>query len=224
MLSVLGDIIPFAVGVALSPIPLIVSLLIVMAPVGGRGGAAFVATRALALAVLVAVFAVGAELIDGVAGASSPAAVLRIVIGALLIVVAVGSWLRRPRADEPSTLPPWMSSIDRTGVGGAARLGVVVTVANPKELAFAAAAGLTIGGASMTPGPTVAGIVIFAVLANVGVATPVVAVLVGGSRIRPALGSARRWLERNNGIVMAAVLLLIGAMVLGNGISGLAAP
>ncbi len=63
--------------------------------------------------------------------------------------------------------------------------------------------------------------VVFVVLACLSVAIPVIAVAVGGDRVAPALGAARTWLVRNNAIVMAVVLLVIGAMVLGSGISGL---
>ncbi|HEX6955278.1 MAG TPA: GAP family protein, partial [Agromyces sp.] len=119
MTQVIGDVLPFAVGVALSPLPIIAVLLLLLAPVGVRGGLAFLAARLLAFAVLVAVFAWAADLIDDAAGSSTPAAVLRLAVGAGLVVGAVVKWHRRPRADDEPKLPGWMRAIDGMGAGAA---------------------------------------------------------------------------------------------------------
>lgn len=221
MTQVIGDVLPFAVGVALSPLPIIAVLLLLLAPVGVRGGLAFLAARLLAFAVLVAVFAWAADLIDDAAGSSTPAAVLRLAVGAGLVVGAVVKWHRRPRADDEPKLPGWMRAIDGMGAGAAFRLGLVLTVANPKELAFAAGAGFTVGGAFLAVGQLVVAGAVFVVLACASVAIPVVAVLVGGERMSPMLAELGDWLRRNNAIVMAIVLLVVGAMLVGSGLSGL---
>ncbi len=54
MIDVLGDIIPFGVGVALSPFPIIAVLLLLTAPVGVGGGLLFLAGRAVGFALLTA--------------------------------------------------------------------------------------------------------------------------------------------------------------------------
>jgi threonine/homoserine/homoserine lactone efflux protein len=97
----------------------------------------------------------------------------------------------------------------------------VLTVANPKEIAFAAGAGLTIGGAFLPVTQQVVLGGVFVVLACLSVGIPVVAVALAGERAMPTLRAARTWLVRNNAVLMAVVLLVIGAMVLGSGISGL---
>lgn len=223
MIDVLGDIIPFGVGVALSPFPIIAVLLLLTAPVGVGGGLLFLTGRAVGFAVLTAVFAVLSEVIDMAAGSTLPAAVLRVGLGVALIVIAVRKFAGRPRGGDEPVLPGWMQSIEGMGGGASLRLGLVLTVANPKEIAFAAGAGLTIGGAFLPVGQIVVLGLVFVVLACLSVAVPVVTVGVAGDRVTPALGAARTWLVRNNAIVMAVVLLVIGAMVLGSGISGLSA-
>lgn len=221
MPELIGDVIPFGVAVALSPLPIIAVLLLVMAPVGATGGLLFLLARILAFAALTAAFAWASDLVDDAAGSTTPVAVLRLVVGAALVVGAVVKWHRRPRADAEPKLPGWMRSIDGMGPGAAFRLGLVLTVANPKELAFAAGAGLTVGGAMLGAREMVIAGALFVLLACVGVAVPVVAVLVGGERIAPVLADTRTWLVRNNAIVMAIVLLVIGAMLIGSGLAGL---
>src|SRR5512145_3062617 len=119
MWAVIGDVIPFAVGVALSPIPVIAVVLLLLSPVGARGGALFLAARVLALAALTAVFAWAADLIDDAAGSTTPAAMLRLIVGAGLVIAAVVKWHRRPRGDAEPDLPGWMRAIDGMGPGAA---------------------------------------------------------------------------------------------------------
>src|SRR5687768_6344085 len=121
MAQVIGEVIPFAVGVALSPLPIIAVLLLLLAPVGTRGGLAFLAARLLAFAILVALFAWAADLVDEAAGSSTPAAVLRLLVGTGLVVAAVVKWHRRPRGGAEPKLPGWMRAIDGMGAGGAFR-------------------------------------------------------------------------------------------------------
>ena len=62
---------------------------------------------------------------------------------------------------------------------------------------------------------------VFAAVAGAGVAVPVVWSLVAGEGARRPLAAARDWLARNNSIIAAAVMLVIGAMLVGSGIEGL---
>lgn len=221
MLDVIGDLIPFGIGVALSPFPIIAVLLLLTAPVGLGGSSLFLLGRAAGFALLTAVFAVVSDLIDQAAGSSLPAAVLRLALGVVLVGVGIRKFVRRPRADAAPKLPGWMQSIERTGRGGALRLGFVLTVVNPKEIAFAAGAGLTIGGAFLPIGQAIGAGALFVVLACLSVAIPVTLVAVAGARVTPVLQTAKNWLIANNAIVMALVLIVIGAMLIGSGVSGL---
>jgi threonine/homoserine/homoserine lactone efflux protein len=221
VLDVLGDVIPFGIGVALSPFPIIAVLLLLTAPVGVPGGGLFLLGRAVGFAALTAVFALLSEVVDAAAGSTFPAAVLRVLLGTALMAFAVRKFVGRPRSAEEAKLPGWMQSIADMNGAASLRLGVVLTVANPKEIAFAAGAGLTIGGAFLPVTQQVVLGGVFVLLACLSVGIPVVAVALAGERAMPALRAARAWLVRNNAVLMAVVLLVIGAMVLGSGISGL---
>jgi hypothetical protein len=53
------------------------------------------------------------------------------------------------------------------------------------------------------------------------VLAPVVYRLVRGEHAQATLDGARSWLEANNSVVMAVLFLVIGAKILGNGLSTL---
>ena len=60
-MSSFGDVVPFAVPVAMSPLPIIAAVALLLAPAGTRGGVGFLIGRVAALAVcafVVALFAV----------------------------------------------------------------------------------------------------------------------------------------------------------------------
>lgn len=221
MIDLIGETIPFAVVVALSPLPIIAVLLLLAAPAGLGGGALFALGRVVTLGLLVLLLSFVTDAVDDSAGSTAPAAVLRILLGLVLVVVAIRKWLRRPRGDAPESLPGWMRAIDTMGAGAALRLGAIVTIANPKELAMAAGAGLTLGGAMASSATIFAAGGVFLLLSTLGVTVPVLALAIGRDRVAPALASARDWFVRNNATIMAMVLLVIGALLIGGGLETL---
>ncbi|MCY7303237.1 MAG: GAP family protein [Thermoleophilia bacterium] len=61
----------------------------------------------------------------------------------------------------------------------------------------------------------------FTLIAIVGVATPVAIAFAMGDRADELLVRLRNWMARNNGVIMAVILLLIGVKFLGDAIGGL---
>jgi hypothetical protein len=59
------------------------------------------------------------------------------------------------------------------------------------------------------------------VIATIGAAVPVVISFTLGDRSVELLGRLKVWLAQNNAVIMAVLLLVIGAKLLGDGIAGL---
>jgi len=104
----------------------------------------------------------------------------------------------------------------RAGVTGA-----VLVVVRPEVLILCAAAGLAIG----TGGLSVAGAwtsgVIFVVVSAATVAIPILAFVGAGDRLDDALERLKVWMEENHAAMMAVILVVIGLIVLYNGIHAL---
>ncbi len=106
----IGGSLPLAIGVALSPIPIIAVMLMLTTQTARTSGPAFV------LGWLAGLGVVGA--IAGPAGASSSGAPatwvsgLKIVLRALLLLVAARQFRNRARGDEQAVMPQWMGAID----------------------------------------------------------------------------------------------------------------
>lgn len=221
--AAIGQSLPVAVGVLISPLPIVAVVLML---VSGRA-------KANAFAFLVGWFvAVGAVtlLVATLAGAATPddegpplwAAILKIVLGVLLLLLAVKQWRGRPRAGVEPPAPKWMAAIDAFTPVKAAGLAVLLGAVNPKNLLLVVSGGAAI--ASAAPADTNAQVVasvVFALVASVGVATPVFIYLFMGSRAATMLDELKAWMIHNNAVIMAVLLLVIGAKTLGDGVAAL---
>ncbi|ARU51585.1 threonine/homoserine/homoserine lactone efflux protein [Cellulosimicrobium cellulans] len=221
--AAIGQSLPVAVGVLISPLPIVAVVLML---VSGRA-------KANAFAFLAGWFvAVGAVtlLVATLAGAATPddegpplwAAILKIVLGVLLLLLAVKQWRGRPRAGVEPPAPKWMSAIDAFTPVKAAGLAVLLGAVNPKNLLLVVSGGAAI--ASAAPADTNAQVVasvVFALVASLGVATPVFIYLFMGSRAATMLDDLKAWMIHNNAVIMAVLLLVLGAKMLGDGISAL---
>ena len=72
-------------------------------------------------------------------------------------------------------------------------------------------------GYSLTePPPTIVAVALFAAIGVVTVSIPVVAIAIGGERIRLRLNRLRAALERSSRTITCVVLVLFGAVLVGN--------
>lgn len=222
----IGQIIPTAIGVALSPVPIIGLILMLLSDRARSNGLAFLFGWMLGLAVAGGILLA----ISTSAGASSDDGAtddwvgwLKIGLAVLLAFLAVNNWRERPAPGEKGELPAWMSSVSEFTPAKAAGLAFVLSAVNPKNLALTAAAVASIAAADLSGGEEVAVLVVFILIASITIAIPVLVYLVMGTKAEAMLGSWRDWLERNNNTVMAVVFVIFAVKLLGDGISILTA-
>jgi len=155
-------------------------------------------------------------------GGSSPvAAVINMGVGVLLVALALRQWQgRHPRGDR-AELPKWMAEVDSMMPSKALMLGLLLSAVVPKNLLLALSAGVIVGEAGLSLGEASVLIVGFTAIATSTVAVPVVAHLVAPARMRGPFERLREWLVENNVTIMVLLLLLIGVVVVGNGIASL---
>jgi threonine/homoserine/homoserine lactone efflux protein len=215
---VLTELIPLALVVALSPLSIIPAVLVLHTPRPRPTGLAFLVGWVLGLAVLTAIFVEVSGLIGGFDKPPSWASWLRIVVGVALIVFGVYKWFTRKRSEHT---PKWMSSLTTISPGRALVTAAVLCVLNPKVLFICAAAGLAIGTEGLGPtGVWLAALCYVAVAAST-VAIPILAYVVTGDRLDPALARLKEWMERQHSVLVAIILVVIGVLVLYKGIHAL---
>jgi len=219
----IGQSLPLAVGVALSPLPIIVVVLMLTSPQARANGPAFV------LGWLIGLGVVGALVLAlaGPGGASEqgqPAvwvSWLKVVLGLGLLLVAARQFRGRPHEGEEATLPRSMGAIDRFTPGKALGGGAVLAGANPKNLLLAVGAATAIAETGIGGGQQAIAYAVFAVIGSVGVGAPVLLYFAMGKRSAELLGRLKDWMSHNNAVIMAVLCLVIAMKLVGDGLSGL---
>jgi threonine/homoserine/homoserine lactone efflux protein len=221
--QVLGDLLPLALGVAISPIPIIAVILMLFAPRAGGTSTGFLVgwLAGIVLATALFVWLASATDLGGSSGTSVAAGWAKITLGALVLLLALKQWRSRPAAGAATELPKWMAAIDRFTPGKALGLGFVLSAVNPKNLAMCAAAGVAIGAGSLSDGQTAVAVAVFTLIAGCTVAVPVLAYAMARQRMRAPLDALKAWLQANNATVMFVLLLVIGVVLIGKGIGGM---
>ena len=218
---VIGAILPLAIGIAISPIPIIAAILMLLSPKAKGTSVGFLLGWIVGILVAVTVFTLLSSVLpDADSEESKPLqGVIQIVLGMALLFLALRQWRSRPQPGMNAVLPKWMSAIDTMTAGKGFGLGFLLAAVNPKNLLLGAAAGVAIGGAGLAAGSAAVVIGVFTVIAAASVAIPVIAYLVASKSMTGPLESLRGWLVHNNSTVMAVLLLVIGFVLIGKGIA-----
>lgn len=218
----IGDLLPAAVGVALSPVPIVAVILMLGTPKARSNGPAFAVGWIAGLVIvstIVLVLASGAD--DPNSSASTTVHWGKLAIGVLFLVLAAKQWRTRPKHGEAAAMPKWMSAIDTFSPGKSLVLGAALSGINPKNLALTLAAAASIAQAGLDGGDSAVAVAVFVVIGSLTVAGPVVFYLVATGKATAPLAEIKDFLSDHNAVIMMVVFLILGAKLIGNALPGL---
>jgi threonine/homoserine/homoserine lactone efflux protein len=218
----IGQTLPTAVGVAISPLPIVAVVLMLATPRGRLDGPAFILGWWIGLAVIGAValsISSGADASDKGAPATW-VDVVKLVLGLLLLLVGARQWRGRPaHADDPKT-PKWMGALDSISAPKAVAFGAVFSGLNPKNLLLTVSGAAAIAGTGISAGKETVAWIVFVLVASLGVGAPIVIYFALGDRSGPLLGRMKTWMVNNNAAIMAVLVLILGVKLIGDAVSG----
>jgi threonine/homoserine/homoserine lactone efflux protein len=223
MSEAIGQVLSLGVGVALSPVPIIAVVLMLATPRGRTNGPAFIGGWLLGLGVVGAIVlgvSSGADASES-DGPATWVSVLEIVLGALLLLVALRQWRGRPRGDAEAALPKWMQTIDRFTPQRALAMGVALSAINPKNLLLTVGAAAGIAKTGLGTGQQAITLAVFVLIGTLGPGLPVAIYFLMGERATRILDDLKNWMGHNNAAIMAVLCLVIGAKLIGDGISSI---
>ena len=221
----IGGSLALAVGVALSPVPIIAVVLMLTTRKARVNGPLFV------LGWLAGLGAVGAIVLGvaGPAGASSSGSPatwvswVKVVLGLLLLLVAARQFRGRPKDGEQASLPKWMATIDDIRPLAACGLAALLAGVNPKNLLLAVGGAASIAQTGISGGEQAIAYLVFALVGTLGIGIPVGIYFVLGPRADKPLAALKDWMGEHNAVIMSVLCLVIGVKLIGDAISGLAA-
>jgi threonine/homoserine/homoserine lactone efflux protein len=225
MVKTFFDFLPFAVGIAISPVPIITVILSLFSARARWNGPAFLLGWALGIAV-VCIPVILLTNISKVPTDSPPStfsSIVRILLGAVLLFSSLKQWSKRPKKGEAGSIPKWLLMID--SVSPIKVLGVgffFADLTNPKNTALTIAGTLAIAHSGLPSPVNAAMVIIFILISSLGVAIPVIFHQAGGVLANKTLDNWKKWLIANNNAVMAILFLVFGVVLISKGIQGLA--
>ena len=219
----ISEVLPFAIGVAISPVPIIAVILVLFSARASVNGPVFAIGWIVGVAAVSTVVYLVADAgdVSTSGGASDTSYWIKLLVGLLLVRFAVRDWRKRPAPGETPETPKWMSAIDTLTPAKAGGLGVLLSTVNPKNLALSLGAGASLAQVGASGGEAAVGLIVFVVIASLTIAVPVVFSLSGGERAAHVLDGWRVWLAAHNTAVMAVLFLVFGAVLFSQGLRGL---
>jgi Sap, sulfolipid-1-addressing protein len=223
MNQAIGELLPLGVAISISPLAIIAMVVLLMSsrartstPAFMLGWVAAVAAVLAASAALTEVF--GGRLDDGPSPAIS---VVKLLLRAGMLYLAFREWHTRPKPGQEAELPRWLTSVQNMRPLAAAAAGFGIYGANPKNLTVGVSAGVLFHSFGLPRGPAVLVGAIYVLVASSTVVVPILAFLLAEDKVKPWLDELKGWLTQHNAAVMAVLLSVIGALMVGKAIAGL---
>jgi hypothetical protein len=218
MWQALGGLLPIAVAVAISSVPITATILILLSPNRNVAALPFLIGSVIGVAgvIVLSAFVTSALPKPPRLRPDLASAALFIVIGLALVVLGIVN-LRRSARTEKSGIPRWLSRVGSFGALVSFAVAVLLGF-RPKGLLLGMAAGLVLRGANVDAGQDVALVVIYTVIATSTVIVPITASFVARRRVEPRLIAARDWLTDNGRILTSLMMSMIGVVIFGAGL------
>jgi hypothetical protein len=216
----IGDILSLAIGVAISPVPIIALILMLITPKAKTNGTAFAFGWVLGLCVVGFGGLLIANAADLSTGQSAETGVAwgKVVLGVLFLWLALKQWRARPKAGEEAAMPAWMGAIDAFTAGKALGLGAALSGVNPKNLILTLSAAATVAEVPDLSGAERAvSMLVFIVIASLTVLAPLVVYLAMGAKAEEILSGWKAWLSLHDSAIMFVLFLVFGMVLIGKG-------
>jgi threonine/homoserine/homoserine lactone efflux protein len=216
-------LLPLALGVAVSPIPIIAVLIMLLSERARVTGWGFLLGWILGIAVACCASILLGGVLEFRSGTwqQYAAALLALLLGVVALVAAQRSWRRRPRHGQSPALPRWLATADQLSIGRSAGLGVLLSAANPKNLLLCQAAGTEIAQSHLPVSQQAWAVLLFTALAAITVALPVLTYATAKRGVSDPLNTLRTWLIAKSSAVTSILLVVIASVLIVRGIRGL---
>jgi hypothetical protein len=220
----IGGSLPLAVGIVLSPLPIIAVVLMLTSRKAKVNGPAFIAGWLIGLGMVGGIVLALAGP-SGLSGSGSPAAWVgwvKITLGILLLVLAVRQFRSRPHGGEEPAMPKWMATIDKTSAAGAIGLAILLSAANPKNTILAISGAAAVAQTGIPAGQQAIAYLVFALISTLGLGIPVGMYFALGTRSQKLLSGLKDWMTQYNAVIVSVLCLVLAAKNIGDALSTLA--
>jgi hypothetical protein len=215
-------LIPLGLFVALSPVPIVAVILLLGTRHPTVNALAFTAGW---IAVIAAIGAIGLATLSAQdfhhgTGASKGVAAFELAAGIALLWLALRRARSAPAAPSDDAKPRWMSRVEGLNPATALVAGAAFFLVNIGHVIVAVAATVSILKAEVSVGQSIGALAVFALVSSLTLLLPVGLYAASPERASAVLDRCKAWLSVPQNTV-TAVIVLIGVLLVINGIRGL---
>lgn len=222
MNTLMLHMVPIAIALAFSTVPIMAALVILLSPFGSRSAIPFLIGWVSGMFVVALLMTGLAQFLPDYRiprRTQETVGWLEIAVGAAIILLGLWTLLRSRRRSQ-QTIPKWMKSIEKLGPWSSLGLGLLLNI-RPKGLLLAIAAGLALHADAQSPAEVLAALVVYTLIGASTVAIPIVAAVVARREVQPRLVATREWLLGHGEVLTSAILLFVGAIIVVIGVQRL---
>lgn len=216
----------YAAGIAISPTPIVVVLLMLFSPKGRRSALAFLTGWVVGLTLLAFVvywfLDTGKSALESTSVFSRPA--IQILLGIGVIWIGARQWNKPPKQSVEEAAPKWMASADKMLTKSSDKftprralfLGVFMSALSPKNIALMLAFGITLTQVNLRKEEAATLLFLFIILSSLTIGAPVLYALVKGDGAQDDLNRAKNWVVLNRSRSLALLLFALGGIMILN--------
>lgn len=215
MLNALIESLPIALGIVLATLPAVAIPLILLTRRETGVLLGFLSGWGFGFMFLGSLILLFTELLTpNLEGSSAWGSRLRFPLGLVLMGLSLKKWRSRPAPEMNPELPRWLAAVETVRAPRAFVLGLLLVVVNPKNAVLVSSGALAIASQTDAFGVQLTALLIFTVVASLGVTAPLILWVVLGERAHGPLDRMKELLARHNSTVMAVVLAALGIVVI----------
>lgn len=209
---------PMSVGVALSPLPVAAILIILMSARAATNAPAFLLGWMAGILTIGLVVSLMPGLLTARGEPTQLSGLTRVALGVALLLLAWRQWRLRPEPGAAARVPRILTRLDSIGVMQSSITGFLLSAIHPKNLILNAAGAAAIDANLLDSGTQYIALVIFTLIASVGITVPIAVYFIARRVVGAMLGRWKDWLIRKNVHVMVVLLLILGALLIARGL------
>jgi len=218
VLEALGISLPLALGIAAAPWAIITLMILLLTPRAVSNAYTFLIGWFIGLMLVGIVVMYSPGLMNDSGEPSRLMGWIRIGMGIVFLVTSLFLFKKIPKGKDQQTMPKWIEKVDSFGIFHALGLGLFHSTLNLKNSSMVVVGAAAIGRHGLNSGQEIAALLLFSLIASLGVLTPLTIFLLFRKNTELIFGKIKVWILKNRVLVLLLILIIFGGISLYKGI------
>jgi len=219
MLEAILKSFPMAMGIALSPGPILAIIMLLMTKRAKTSGPLFLLGMFLGIQIVGSIIIFVPGVIASHGGMSDATGTIKIIAGFVMLLLIIPIWLKKKKEGNVHRIPKIFNKLDEFGSLKVFLIGLVFSAFSVKNAALSASGAAHIHTTSLIDYfETLLGVFFFSVLSTITVIIPIVIYFLAPIKTAVLLKKWRDWLIKHHWDIVMAMLLIAGGLLISIGL------